>query len=140
MATSTRASQSESAVSGLRLAAEKFAAGPKVWAAIQKATSGPDAFASAQRGPEAFFAAQGAKLPKGLMLEVFTHPQRQLPGPDWTPFVIELFACRTFWVRVCDDSEPPKCEFRQEAVCFGFRVRPRFPAVGPIPPRARRAS
>jgi hypothetical protein len=72
LCSSTRTSKSESAESGLRFAAEKFAAGAKVWATIQKATSGPDAFASAQRNPEALFAAQGAKLPKSLMLEVFT--------------------------------------------------------------------
>lgn len=50
MTTSTRTSKSESAESGLRFAAEKFAAGAKVWATIQKATSGPDAFASGVMG------------------------------------------------------------------------------------------
>ena len=118
----------------LRLAADKFVAAPKVWACMQKATADADAFARAQKDPEAFFAAQGAKVPKGLMLEAFVHPPRQLPGPDWTPFFIELSACRSWWVRVCDDSEPPKCEFRQESVCFGFRIRPRFLPWGPVPP------
>jgi hypothetical protein len=139
MVRTTRNLKTTTEEAGLLLAAEKFANGAKTWATIQKVTSSRDAFVSVQKDPEAFFAAQGAKLPKGLMLEVFAHPPRQLPGPDWTPFVIELSACRTFWVRVCDDSTPPKCEFRQETVCFGIRVRPRFPPMGPIPPIAKGA-
>lgn len=134
MATKTRKSKRTPAAVSLRRRAERLAAGTRTWAAIQEATSSRELLVSARRNPESFFAARGVKLPKGLMLEGFAHPPRHLPGPDWTPFVIELSACRTFWVRVCDDSEPPKCEFRQETVCFGLRIRPRFPWVGPIPP------
>lgn len=122
----------------LRLAAEQFASGPAMWAAIQKATSSHDAFTSVQKNPEAFFAEHGAKLPEGLMVEVFAHQPRQLPAPDWTPFVLELTNCRTVWGRECDDSnfdnKPPRCEYKEETVCFGIRIRPRFPRVGPFPP------
>ena len=111
----------------LRAAAEKFAASNKVWAAIQKATTSREAFDAAERNPEVLFASEGAKLPKGLALEVFSHPPRQLPGPDWFPFVLEFHSCRNFWVRECDDSSPPRCTFKEQTICFGFRVRPRFP-------------
>ncbi len=111
----------------LRAVAEKFASSNKAWAAIQKATASHDAYAAAEKNPDAFFASQGAKLPKGLALEIFRHPPRQIPEPDWFPFVLEFHSCRTFWVRECDDSSPPKCTFREQTICFGFRIRPRFP-------------
>ena len=113
--------------SELRIAAEKFASSNKVWAAIQNATISREAFAIAEKNPEAFFASHGAKLPKGLALDIFSHPPRQLPSPDWFPFVLEFHSCRTFWVRECDDSSPPRCTFKQQTISFGFQVRPRIP-------------
>jgi len=111
----------------LRSTAEKFVSSNKTWSAIQAATASRESFAKAEKDPQAFFASHGAKLPKGLTIEVFAHRPRSMPGPDWIPFILELHSCRTFWVRECDDSSPPKCAFKEQSICFGFRVRPRVP-------------
>ncbi len=126
MATKTK-NRADAESAELRIAAEKFASSNKVWAAIQNAIINRETFATAEKDPEAFFALHGAKLPKGLALDIFSLPPRQLPSPDWFPFVLEFHSCRTFWVRECDDSSPPRCTFKQQTICFGFQVRPRIP-------------
>jgi hypothetical protein len=115
----------------LRARAASFAASPRTQAAMHVALTDRKAGLKALQNPIAFFASNGAKIPPGFTIEVFERPPRSLPGPDWFPFVLEFFNCRTYWVRVCDDSTPPRCTWQEESVCLGFRLRPQF-----LPPRA----
>ena len=115
----------------LRERAASFAVSPRMQAAVQIALSDREARLIALQDPIAFFASKGAKIPLGLTIETLERPLRSLPTPDWFPFVLEFFNCRTYWVRVCDDSSPPRCTWREESVCFGFRLQPKF-----LPPRA----
>jgi hypothetical protein len=110
----------------LRAAAEKFVSNARTWAAIQDLTTDQNAFVTAERDPAAFFSSRGARLPQGLELELFSHRPRYLPPPDWFPFIIEFYNCRTYFVQVCDKSSPPLCKWKEQSICFGIRVRPRF--------------
>jgi hypothetical protein len=111
--------------------AEKFATDAKTVAAVQAALARPDQIPSAIKDPERFFASHGVKIPPSLEVEVADRELRTLPGPEWFPFVIEFFNCRTYWVRKCDNQAPPLCKWIQETVCFGFRIYPRgFPRLG----------
>jgi hypothetical protein len=106
--------------------AERFARSPRVSAAIQAVLASPEKLPRATKDPVAFFASYGVKIPKTLEVELFTKEPRSLPGPEWFPFVLEFFNCRTFWVAECDNQVPPLCRWREETVCFGLRVLPRF--------------
>lgn len=110
----------------LRDLAERFARSPKVLAAIQDVLATPEKLLPATKDPVAFFASHGVKIPKALEVQLFAKEPRSLPGPEWFPFVLEFFNCRTFWVAECDDQAPPLCRWREESVCFGLRVLPRF--------------
>jgi hypothetical protein len=111
--------------------AEKFATAPRTVAAVQAALARPDQIRSAIKDPVSFFASHGVKIPPSLEVELADREPRTLPGPEWFPFVLEFFNCRTYWVRDCDDQAPPLCKWRQESVCFGFRIYPRgFPRIG----------
>ena len=115
----------------LRDRAEKFATEPRTVAAIQGGLTKPEQIRSAMKDPAGFLASYGVKIPQSLEVEFADREPRTLPGPDWFPFIFEFFNCRTYWVRECDDQVPPLCKFRQESVCFGFRIYPRgFPRVG----------
>ena len=115
----------------VRSRAEKFATAAKTVAAVQAALARPDQIRSAIKDPVGFFASHGVKIPPSLEVEIADREPRTLPGPEWFPFVLEFFNCRTYWVRECDDQSPPLCKWRQESVCFGFRIYPRgFPRLG----------
>lgn len=106
--------------------AARFARSPKVVAAIQAVLASPETLLPAMKDPVAFFASHGVKIPKTLEVQLFDKEPRSLPGPEWFPFVLEFFNCRTFWVAECDDQTPPLCRWREQSVCFGLRVLPRF--------------
>jgi len=115
----------------LRDRAEKFATDAKTVAAVQAALVRPEQIRSAMKDPESFLGSHGVKIPASLEVEFLDREPRTLPGPEWFPFVFEFFNCRTYWVRVCDNQAPPLCRWRQESVCFGFRIYPRgFPRIG----------
>jgi|ERR1044072_5458426 hypothetical protein len=106
--------------------AERFARSTKVLAAIQAVMINPETMSSATKDPVAFFASHGVKIPNTLEVQIFDREPRSLPGPEWFPFVLEFFNCRTFWVAECDDQVPPLCRWREESICFGLRVIPKF--------------
>ena len=115
----------------VRERAEKFASGSRTIAAIQAALAAPERLPAAMKDPKAFFTSHGVKIPSSLEVEVFDREPRTLPGPEWFPFVLEFFNCRTLWVRECDDSSPPLCRWREQGVCFGLRIFPKsFPKLG----------
>jgi hypothetical protein len=108
-----------------------------VAAALDAACLDPKRHAAALASPEAFLRRNDIVLPDGLGLDLFEHPPRYLPFPDWTPFVIELSMCRTYWVLECDDSppkigDPRKCELKERQVCLGIRIYPRPWPRGPF--------
>jgi hypothetical protein len=130
MATSTK-NEIDLRGNELRAAAETFVTSIEASVAIQKVATSRQAFAAAQKDPEGFFASHGARLPPGLALELFKHPPR-LPRPELSPFILEFYNCRTIWVRERDDtSVSGRCTFREQTICFGWRVRPRFPFPWP---------
>jgi hypothetical protein len=112
-------------LAALRDRAEKFATAPRTTAALQAALANPDDIRTAIKDPAGFLNGHGVRVPRSLDVEFFDREPRTLPGPDWFPFVLEFFNCRTYYVRVCDDQAPPLCKWREESVCFGFRIYPR---------------
>jgi hypothetical protein len=116
----------------LRGRAEKFATGPRMTAAIQAALANPDDIRTAMKDPAGFLSSHGVKLPPSLDVEFYDREPRTMPGPDWFPFVLEFFNCRTYFVSECDHQKtPPLCRWREESLCFGFRVYPRgIPTIG----------
>jgi len=111
--------------------AEKFATATKTVRAVQSALTAPEQIRAAIKDPVRFLASHGVKIPPSLEVEFADGEPRTLPGPEWFPFVLEFFNCRTYWVRKCDNQAPPLCKWSEESVCFGFRIYPRgFPRLG----------
>ena len=118
-------------LAALRGRAEKFATSPRTTAALQAALANPDDIRTAIKDPAGFLNSHGVRVPPSLDVEFYDREPRTLPGPDWFPFVLEFFNCRTYYVRDCDDQAPPLCKWREESVCFGFRIYPRgIPRIG----------
>jgi hypothetical protein len=121
----------------LRKEAENFSRQPLLMEALQRTCEDPRKRSSAISDPKDFLLGNGLNLPDGLAFELFDQPPRYLPFPDWTPFVIELSQCRTFWVIECDDSPQAigmqrKCNLKEEHVCFGYRIYPQPWPNGPF--------
>lgn len=106
----------------LRTKAEALSRNPRLIQVCRDACFDKEIQAKALNDPMAFLASRGIKIPQGLTVDFFERPPRYLPFPDWTPFVFEFTNCRTYWVRECDDSIPPKCLPKEAAICFGFRL------------------
>ena len=118
-------------LAALRSRAEKFATASRTTAALQAALADPDDIRTAIEDPAGFLNSHGVRVPPSLDVEFYDREPRTLPGPDWFPFVLEFFNCRTYYVRVCDDQAPPLCKWREESACFGFRIYPRgIPKIG----------
>jgi len=121
-------------VDGMRRKAEQFAADARTQSAMQDALGNRRAAAEAIEDPIAFLSGRGATLPDGLTIEAFDRTPRTIPGPDFVPFLIELVNCRTYWVRECQDTvDGVKCTWKEQAVCFGIRILPRFLPPFPVP-------
>jgi hypothetical protein len=121
----------------LRKKAEAFVSQSELAEAIGWATLDPKRHAAALAKPTTLLQRAGLSLPDGLAFDLFEHSPRYLPFPDWTPFVLELTACRTYWVLECEDSPPAvgklrKCEWKERELCLGFRVYPRPWPRGPF--------
>jgi len=121
----------------LQKQAESLARQPRLLESMERACHDAKFRASAIADPRQFLLGNGLELPPGLALDLFEQPPRFLPFPDWTPFVIELTQCRTFWVIECDDSPPKigeqrKCTLKEQRVCFGFRIYPQPWPRGPF--------
>ena len=111
----------------LRKQAEALAGRPELVQALGAACLDTARHAAALDKPLVLLRKAGLSLPEGLAFELFEHPPRYLPFPDWTPFVIELSLCRTVWVVECEDSpgvegEVRKCKLTEQQLCLGFRI------------------
>ena len=119
----------------LRKLGKAFSSQPKFTLALHGLGLDARRQAAAIANPDAFLRKAGLRLPEGLGFELFEHPPRFFPVPDWVPWILELTSCRTYWVEECDDTPTVsglrKCELRQEEVCFGFRIYPRPWPRGP---------
>jgi hypothetical protein len=116
--------------------ARTFTEDPRFVGALGGAGLDPDRRARALKDPASFLKEAGLTLPDGLALDLFEHPPRHFPIPDWYPFMIELINCRTVYVHECeDDPNSPtgrSCKVNQYELCLGYRVYPyRWPR-GPI--------
>lgn len=116
--------------------AEALANHPELAAAVDAACRDPKLHTEVLANPEKLLQKAGLELPEGLGIEVFERTPRTMPFPGWTPFLVELTNCRTYYRWVCDDAtapgEPRKCKFVEEQVCLGFRIRATPWPVGPF--------
>jgi hypothetical protein len=110
----------------LRRQAEAFASKPRLLQALGAACQDITRHAAALAKPDQFLRQAGLSLPEGLAFELFEHPPRHLPFPDWTPFMIELTSCKTVYVVECDDTPTiegkRKCKLTEQELCLGFRI------------------
>lgn len=84
--------------------------------------------------PDELLSSGGVDVPDGLEMELFEQIQRGKPVPPdgEHPFcTLQLFRCRTYWVRERDDDGKPTGPLTQVQDCLGFKVVPR-----PWPPIA----
>jgi hypothetical protein len=114
----------------LRIRADALSRSPRLIQVCQSACFDEDVRAKALNDPMAFLGSRGIKIPPGITVEFFEYPPKYLPFPDWTPFIFEFTNCRTYWLKECDDSEPPKCLLKEVTICFGFRLY-----ANPVQPR-----
>jgi hypothetical protein len=112
--------------------AEALAKRPELAAAVDAACRDPHLHASVLAEPGALLEKAGLELPEGLGLEVFERTPHTMPFPGWTPFLVELTNCRTYYRWVCSDDVPRKCKFEEEQVCLGIRIRATPWPVGPF--------
>lgn len=112
--------------------AEALANRPELAAAVDAACRDPRLHASVLENPAALLDKAGLELPEGLGIEVFERTPRTMPFPGWTPFLVELTNCRTYYRWQCNDDVPRKCKFVEEQVCLGFRIRATPWPVGPF--------
>jgi hypothetical protein len=121
----------DGALEKLRTQADALSRNPVLVKACHEACHDKQLQERAVHDPMNFLRTLNIPVPKELTLEFFERPPRYLPFPDWTPFLFELTNCHTYWLRECDNSEPPKCEFKEVEVCFGFRIYPNPVWPGP---------
>lgn len=88
----------------LRKKAEALVSRSELAEAIGWATLDPKRHATALAKPMTLLQRAGLSLPDGLGFDLFEHSPHYLPFPEWTPFVLELTACRRYWVHECEDS------------------------------------
>jgi hypothetical protein len=121
----------------LRKLADGLAGRPELVEAVSAACLDPKRHAAALANPGGLLRKAGLSVPEGLAFDLFEHPPRYLPFPEWAPFVVELTMCRTYWVLECEDSppapgQPRKCELNERELCLGFRIYPRPWPRGPF--------
>jgi hypothetical protein len=108
--------------------AQRFTNRPAFSAAIAAAALDPKRRAAAIEHPEGLLRRAGLKLPTGLAFDLFEHPPRSLPFPEWTPWVIELTNCRRIYRIECDEvqkvGEQRKCKLVEREFCLGWRIYP----------------
>jgi hypothetical protein len=113
---------SNSPAGKLQSKAERFAVDDSLMKAFKSALARPSLRNRAVENANSFLERYDVRVPKGLQIEFRTVPSKNplgLPGPDFMPFVIRLFNCRTYWVKKKDGIG-----FEQVTVCFGFEIRP----------------
>jgi hypothetical protein len=120
----------------LRKLGDGFSTDPKFTGALNSLSLDPKRRLAAIKDPEGFLSEAGLKLPEGLGFDLFDHPPRFMPFPDWFPWLIELTSCRTVYVRECDDTPGigglRNCKFEERQLCLGFRIYPRPWPRGPF--------
>lgn len=104
--------------------AERYSRSPAFRRAFDRAMLDPKDHEFALSDPRNFLHDAGAPLPDGLDIAFMEKPPLPAkPGPDWVPFHIRMFNCRTFWVQDKTDPTKPR-KWRQETVCFGWEIVP----------------
>lgn len=120
----------------LRKQAEALTRKPEFLEALGAACLDPARHSAALAKPLSLLRKAGLSLPEGLAFELFEHPPRFMPFPDWTPWVIELTQCRKVLVLECDDAPAAdgtrKCKLTDEELCLGIRIYPRPWPRGPF--------
>ena len=112
----------------------------RLQAAILQLMDTPEAWDRAMTDPSAWLRTRDLELPEDLTVEMTKQLSTSkpidlgnigLPGPDWFPFSVELFNCRTFLVPVKDEDGRIK-EYEAVTVCFGLKIIPNEIPGGPI--------
>ena len=97
-------------------------------------TNTPDEWEQAIADPAAWLNARGIEIPEGLrpvfnkeisMSNAVDPTVLIRPGPDWYPYEIRLFNCRTYFRPSKDkDGNIVKGLYEKVTVCFGFEIIP----------------
>jgi hypothetical protein len=101
--------------------AEVFSRNPALLDAFEEALKNPRLRERALEDAAGYLEKRHVIVPKGLQVDFRTTPSRNLelpPDPDFFPFTIRLFNCRTYWVK-----KRNKPGFEQVTICFGFEIR-----------------
>lgn len=96
----------------------------------------PEEWDKAMIDPSAWLRTHGVELPEELTVEIIKQLSTSkpmdlanigMPGPDWMPFTIEQFNCRTFYLATKDEEGKIK-GYEEVTICFDFKV-----VLHPIP-------
>jgi hypothetical protein len=90
----------------------------------------PEEWDKAMTDPSAWLRNRGLELPEDLTVEIIRQLSTSkpldltnigMPGPDWMPFSIEQFHCRTYYLAKKDEEGKIK-GYEEVTICFEFRV------------------
>lgn len=102
--------------------AAAFAWSAKMVSALRAVSADPKLWNLARRDSAGFLESRGVRVPKGFDVSFLLKPTA-MPGPEYEPFTVRLFNCRTYWVK--KKNEPG---YESAEVCFGFEI-----TSGPMP-------
>lgn len=100
----------------------------------------PEEWDIAMTDPAAWLRTHGLEVPEDLTVDITKQLSTSkpmdlgnigMPDPDWLPFNLELFNCRTFLVPVKDEEGRIK-GYEAVTTCFGFKIIPNVIPGGPI--------
>jgi hypothetical protein len=106
--------------------AAAFALSAKMVSALRAASAEPELWSQARRDSAGFLESRGVQVPKGFDLWFLDEPIG-MPGPDYEPFTIRLFNCRTYWTKKKNGPGYEKSE-----ICYGFEITAVPRPGGPI--------
>jgi hypothetical protein len=110
---------------------------PKLRSAAALLADAPDEWDRAMADPHAWLRAKGIRVPECVRFEFVREqsasmplPPGPIPDPEWVPFMIRQFNCRTYWVPKKDD-QGRVTGYEEVSICFGFRIVPAHIPGGP---------
>ena len=100
----------------------------------------PEEWDKAMSDPSAWLRTRGLELPEDLTVEIIKQLSTSkpmdpanigMPGPDWMPFTIEQFNCRTYYLPT-KDEEGRIMGYEEVTICLEFKLMPNRIPGGPI--------
>jgi hypothetical protein len=100
----------------------------------------PEEWDKAMTDPSTWLRNRGLELPEDMTVEIVrqistTKPidpaNIGMPGPDWMPFTIQQFHCRTYYLAKKDEEGKIK-GYEEVTICFEFKIVPNPIPGGPL--------